>query len=146
MRLLDDGCRIFDFEFSRWGPVVLDAAYLLAPFPSCWCFANLPNDVTAPAVDAYRACLQAADADLGPYWDAATTAALAGWIVSRGGMLANALEKDHEWGTTTMRPRLLAWLRNFTDLATGRRPSPPAGPRRRAARSALAALARAGHT
>jgi Phosphotransferase enzyme family len=119
VRLLDGGCRIFDFEFSSWGPVVLDAAYLLAPFPSCWCFATLPNDVTAPAVDAYRACLQAAGVDMGRYWDAATTAALAGWIVARGGVLAKALEEDHEWGTTTMRPRLLAWLRNFIDQADG---------------------------
>jgi hypothetical protein len=27
------------------------------------------------------------------------------------------LEEDHEWGTTTMRPRLLAWLRSFTRTA-----------------------------
>ena len=34
--------RIFDFETSGFGPVALDAAYLRAPFPSCWCFARLP--------------------------------------------------------------------------------------------------------
>ena len=41
-RLADGVCRIFDFETSGWGAVALDAAYLLAPFPSCWCFASLP--------------------------------------------------------------------------------------------------------
>jgi hypothetical protein len=32
-------------------------------------------------------------------------------------MLAEALDRDHEWGTTTMRPRLLAWLRTCTGRA-----------------------------
>jgi hypothetical protein len=27
------------------------------------------------------------------------------------------LEEDDEWGTTTMRPRLLTWLRSFTSAA-----------------------------
>jgi Ser/Thr protein kinase RdoA (MazF antagonist) len=115
--LLDGSCRFLDFERSSWGPVVLDAAYLLAPFPSCWCFANLPDEVAAPAVDAYRARLQAAGIDLSPGWDAAVAAALAGWIVARGQMIARVLEEDHEWGTTTLRPRLLAWLRNFAEQA-----------------------------
>jgi Ser/Thr protein kinase RdoA (MazF antagonist) len=119
VRLLDGGCRIFDFETSGWGPVVLDACYLLAPFPSCWCFANLPADVAGPAVDAYRARLAAADVDLGPEWDAATAVALAVWIVARGQAIATALEEDREWGTTTMRPRLMAWLRNFVHHADG---------------------------
>jgi hypothetical protein len=82
---------------SSWGPVVLDAAYPLAPFPSCWCFANLPADVTGPAVDAYRARLAAADIDLGPDWGAATAAALAAWIIARGQGLAMVLEEDREW-------------------------------------------------
>jgi Ser/Thr protein kinase RdoA (MazF antagonist) len=117
VRLIDGACRIFDFETSGWGPVAFDAAYLLAPFPSCWCFANLPGEVAAPAVDAYRARLEAAGIGLGPPWDAAMTAALAGWIVARGRGLARVLEEDREWGTTTLRPRALTWLRNFADQA-----------------------------
>jgi Ser/Thr protein kinase RdoA (MazF antagonist) len=70
---LDGRCRIFDFEHSGWGPVVLDASYLLAPFPSCWCFGRLPVSVAAPAMSAYRGRLQAAGIDLGPSWDAAMT-------------------------------------------------------------------------
>ena len=53
VRLLADGARIFDFETSGWGTVALDAAYLLAPFPSCWCFAGLPATAAAPALQAY---------------------------------------------------------------------------------------------
>jgi len=32
-------------------------------------------------------------------------------------MFAEALDADDEWGTTTMRPRLLAWLGTFTGRA-----------------------------
>jgi Ser/Thr protein kinase RdoA (MazF antagonist) len=117
VRLRADGGRIFDFETSGWGPVVLDAAYLLAPFPSCWCFARLPAEVAAPALDAYRAVLQAAGLEPGPDWDAAMTAALATWIIARGPMIREALEADPPWGTTTLRPRLLTWLRAFAGAA-----------------------------
>jgi hypothetical protein len=44
-------------------------------------------------------------------------AALACWLVGRGERLAGLLEEDPEWGTTTLRPRLLAWLRSFTGQA-----------------------------
>jgi Ser/Thr protein kinase RdoA (MazF antagonist) len=117
VRFAGGRCRIFDFEHSGWGAVVLDASYLLAPFPSCWCFGRLPASVAAPAMSAYRGRLQAAGIDLGPSWDAAMTAALGAWIVAWGDRIAKVLEEDDEWGTTTMRPRLLAWLRSFTSAA-----------------------------
>jgi hypothetical protein len=110
-------CRIFDFETSGWGPVALDAAYLLAPFPSCWCFASLPAEAAAPAMRAYRDQMTSAGVSLGPDWDAALAAALAGWIVARGAAIGRALDEDGKWGTTTMRPRLLTWLRSCTDTA-----------------------------
>ena len=34
-----------------------------------------------------------------------------------GHAITRALEEDREWGTTTMRPRLLTWLRSFTSAA-----------------------------
>ena len=46
------------------------------------------------------------------------TAALGAWIVAWGDAIAKVLEEDDEWGTTTMRPRLLTWLRSFTDAAS----------------------------
>jgi Ser/Thr protein kinase RdoA (MazF antagonist) len=116
-RFVDGRCRIFDFEHSGWGAVVLDASYLLAPFPSCWCFGRLPASVAEPALSAYRARLEAAGIDLGPSWDVAMTAALGAWIVTWGDAIAKVLEEDDEWGTTTMRPRLLTWLGSFTDAA-----------------------------
>ncbi len=117
VRFLDGRCRIFDFEHSGWGAVVLDASYLLAPFPTCWCFGRLPASVAAPAMAAYRSRLQAAGIDLGRSWDVAMTAALGAWIVAWGDAIAKVLEEDYEWGTTMMRPRLLTWLRSFTSAA-----------------------------
>jgi Ser/Thr protein kinase RdoA (MazF antagonist) len=117
MRFVGGRCRIFDFEHSGWGAVALDASYLLAPFPSCWCFGRLPAEVATPAMSAYRGCLQAAGIELGPSWDACMAAALGAWVVARGGLISRALTEDREWGTTTMRPRLLTWLDSFTSAA-----------------------------
>jgi aminoglycoside phosphotransferase (APT) family kinase protein len=110
-------CRIIDFETSGWGPMALDVAYLLAPFPSCWCFARLPAEAAGPALLAYRDQVTSAGVDLGPDWDAALTAALAGWVVARGARIGRDLEEDRSWGTTTMRPRLLTWLGSFIGAA-----------------------------
>ena len=119
VRMLGGECLIFDFESSGWGPVTLDAAYLLAPFPSCWCFGRLPAGAAAAALDAYRARVGEAGIELGPDWDVAMAAAMAVWVIARGRALREALEEDDSWGTTTMRPRLLAWLRSF-GAAAGR--------------------------
>ena len=110
-------CRIFDFETSGWGPVALDAAYLLAPFPSCWCFASLPAAVAGPAVAAYREVVTGAGVTLGADWDVALAAAIGSWVVARAPALSHALDEDREWGTTTARPRVLTWLASFTDAA-----------------------------
>ena len=110
-------CRIIDFETSGWGPIALDVAYLLAPFPSCWCFASLPAEVADPALAAYREQVTSAGMELGRDWEDALTAALAGWVVARGARIGRALEQDRNWGTTTMRPRLLTWLSSFIAAA-----------------------------
>ncbi len=83
VRFTGGTCRIFDFETSGRGPVAFDAAYLVAPFPTCWCFATLPADIAGPAIDAYRARLAAAGVSLGREWEDLTTAALAGLIIAR---------------------------------------------------------------
>lgn len=117
LRLTNGICRLFDFEHSGWGCVALDVANLVAPFPTCWCFASLPSEFAAPALDAYREHMRAAGIGLGADWDAAMTVALAALVVSAGPRIAAALSEDSQWGTTTMRPRLLAWLRSFTGQA-----------------------------
>ena len=68
-------------------------------------------------MSAYHGRLEAAAINLGPSWDIAMTAGLGAWIVACGDAIAKVLAEDHEWGTTTMRPRLLTWLRSFTSAA-----------------------------
>ncbi len=110
--LVDGRCRLFDFERAGWGSVAADAAYLLAPFPSCWCFAGMPPDAVGAAWRAYEAVLAEAGADLGRGWERAVAAALAGYLVN-GAAWALPDRHDEDWGTTTRRPRLLAWSRSF---------------------------------
>jgi aminoglycoside/choline kinase family phosphotransferase len=111
-------CRLIDFETSGWGPIALDVAYLLAPFPSCWCFASLPSEAAGPALLAYRDQVTNAGIDLGADWETALAAALAGSVVGRGAAIGRALDKDRDWGTTTVRPRLLTWLDSFIRAAS----------------------------
>jgi Ser/Thr protein kinase RdoA (MazF antagonist) len=115
-QITDGTCRLFDFETSGWGPVALDAAYLLLPFPSCWCFAELPADVSGTAMSEYRSAMSAAGVAMGPEWDASLAAALATLITARGRALADAVGRDNTWGTTTIRPRILTWLRGFVSF------------------------------
>jgi hypothetical protein len=116
--IADGSCRIIDFETSGWGPIALDVAYLLAPFPSCWCFARLPAEAAGPALLAYQDEAANAGLEFGPDWEVALTAALAGWVVARGARIGRALEEDRNWGTTTIRPRLLTWMRSFIEAAS----------------------------
>ena len=88
------------------------------PFPSCWCFASLPSEAAGPALLAYRDQVTNAGIDLGADWETALTAALAASVAARGAGIARALDRDGDWGTTTMRPRLLTWLLSFIDVAS----------------------------
>lgn len=116
--IADGNCRLIDFETSGWGPLALDVAYLLAPFPSCWCFASLPAQASGPALVAYRDQVTSAGIDLGADWEIAMAAALAVSVVARGPGIGRALHEDVDWGTTTARPRLLTWLSSFIGAAS----------------------------
>jgi Ser/Thr protein kinase RdoA (MazF antagonist) len=117
VRLSGGGIHIFDFEHSSIGSPALDAAYLLAPFPSCWCFASVPESISAPAMNAYLAALTAGGVETTDELQRELAAALAGWVVARGSMIERALKRDEQWGTTTMRPRLMAWTERFVAIA-----------------------------
>jgi hypothetical protein len=52
--LLDDGCRLIDFEWSEVRHPAWDAAYLAVPWPTCWCSWLIPDATAERAMDAYR--------------------------------------------------------------------------------------------
>jgi Ser/Thr protein kinase RdoA (MazF antagonist) len=117
VRYVAGRCRAFDFERSSPGSVALDAAYLVAPFPTCWCFARLPPDASDAAVAAHRAVLRAGGVAVDGTWDHAVAVAIGAWIVARTPLLVEALADDRLWGTTTLRPRFLAWTSAFPERA-----------------------------
>lgn len=119
VRVAGGRCVFFDFEMAGLGSVALDAAYLKAPFPSCWCFALPPQDVADAATAAYEHVLEEGGLRLGEEWDASVAAALACWAVGRWRLIRDAIEQDREWGTTTVRPRLLVWLAAAAEACEG---------------------------
>jgi Phosphotransferase enzyme family len=123
--LVDGRARILDYERASPGSVAMDAAYLLAPFPSCWCFAPLPAAVAAAAYDAYLAARSAAGAPVGPAWAEEMAAALVAPFAMHAAAFARALGRPAApgdrgpgldgapWGTTTTAPRLVTWAATF---------------------------------
>ena len=109
VRVIDGTCRLFDFEVSAAGCATLDFGYLVAPFPSCWCFGPLPDELAHEAQAAYWKTFSASGAVPGDAWKVATAAALACYLVSRVGGLEDFLAGSLTWGTTTGLPRLLMW-------------------------------------
>ena len=107
---------LLDLERCSPGSIALDAAYLLAPFPSCWCFGRVPQDLAGAGLAAHRTALADHGIVLGDGWDVAVAAALGAWVVVRGSQAAENVEDTGHgrvWGTTTMRPRLLSWADAF---------------------------------
>jgi len=50
-----DGLVLVDFESATMRPVAWDLAYLVVPWPSCWCAWRLPEGVAADALGAWCA-------------------------------------------------------------------------------------------
>ena len=115
--LVDGRLRLFDYEHAGFASVVLDASYVVAPFPTCWCFARIPADLSARAESAYRRRLVAGgvpEAGDDGAWNDALAAALASWVLARGPVLGRALgEEDRVWGTSRMQARLFQWMDAF---------------------------------
>ncbi len=104
--------RLLDFEFAGIGHPLLDGVYGRVPFPTCWCIGRLPEHVTQAMERAYwtelgHGCLAARD-------DAryARAVACAYWMIQlcHCSPLPKLLEEDFEWGTATIRQRLLVLL------------------------------------
>lgn len=123
--IVDGQVRLFDFEYTNYGSVLLDASYIVAPFPTCWCFGRVPPVLSERAVAAYRQELATAhpEASDDEAWRDALAMALASWVLARGEVLAKAAVEDRDWGTTSMRPRLLQWMDAFLSVESSQQPA-----------------------
>jgi hypothetical protein len=87
----DDGLVLIDFEGAQWRHVAWDVAYLIVPWPSCWCAWRIPAGVAQRAIDTYQA-LSGVDA-VGFRHD--VDAAAVGWaFLSLGYFLPRALREN----------------------------------------------------
>ena len=118
--MTEDALCFFDFEFGGFRHALLDAAYLRAPFPTCWCVNRLPPDLPTRLEETYRAelvqgCPEAGDDTL---FFPALVSANAYWaIASVSWSLEEALKEDSRWGLSTARQRHPLRLANFAEAA-----------------------------
>ena len=89
-----DGLVLIDFEGAQWRHVAWDVAYLMMPWPSCWCAWRMPNAVAERAVAAYRAAANLSYVD-SPEFDRDLAAAVAGWaLMSTSWFLPRAMANE----------------------------------------------------
>ena len=100
----------FDCEGARMRHALLDAAYLLAPFPTCWCMSRLPSGLPERLLAAYREYFPGGDDS-----DEQLTLVLAGWVMLTltWDWAGKWEEEDHTWGLVTLRQRHLHRLENL---------------------------------
>ena len=116
VRLVSDRLRVYDFEYASIGHVLLDAAYLSVPFPTCWCVASLPSSLVTRANAAYRERLGVVDEEA---WHRELTLACAAWLVATvPRQIDQARDANPTWGITTVRERIAGRLGRFVDRTT----------------------------
>jgi hypothetical protein len=116
--VLDTGkkLRLIDFETGRFGHALIDAAYGRMMFPSCWCANRLPHAMVQQMENTYRAiliknCPIAADDKI---FETALVNVCGFWLLyTLSRHFKDALEKDLDFGISTIRQRILARFEVF---------------------------------
>ena len=111
-----DKLRLIDFETGRFDHAFIDAACGRMMFPSCWCSKRLPLDLVRQMEHTYRTilikhCPLAQDDEV---FETALVNACGLWLLyTLSRHLDYALEKDGDFGISTIRQRILARLETF---------------------------------
>ncbi|GIJ71128.1 phosphotransferase [Virgisporangium ochraceum] len=125
-----DGMVLIDFEEACVRHVAWDAAYLLLPWPSCWCSWGLPDGVARTALGRWRETLaRHIPAVAGTDFDRDLDVAVVAWaVMSSAWFLRGALDEEHEppAGTPPRGPTRRAVIRHRLRLVTARREVSPA--------------------
>lgn len=108
---------LIDFEMGRPAHALLDAVYLVAPFPTCTCAGRLPNEVAFSLLELYRQELARfipAASDVAAF-NSAVVDACSGWLVYRlGWLLREACQgESRQWEIGTTRGRILCGLEQY---------------------------------
>jgi len=97
----------FDCEGALMRHALIDAAYFIAPFPTCWCCARMPEGLPEALIAAYRERFPG-----GGDFDAQLTMMLAFWVAVSAprGALFGWMTQDRPWNLSTIRQRgLQGW-------------------------------------
>jgi Ser/Thr protein kinase RdoA (MazF antagonist) len=115
-----DGLILLDFEGATIRPVAWDAAYLIVPWPSCWCSWRLPDGVATAAYEVWRsrAVPALSSVELGTH---VARASLVWTFISAGWFLAGAVRDDP--APTRPGPTRRALIQHRLGLVTGAEPA-----------------------
>lgn len=116
---VDGKLRLLDFERAQFRHALLDGVYGRIHFPTCWCVNRIPAHLPPRMEVAYRAELRKGcpEADDETLFGRAVVVACAFWTVRMcdwigqrraGYEPAAPIQRDHVWGSATMRQRVLA--------------------------------------
>lgn len=112
--VLDDHrVRLIDFEYAELRHRAWDVAYLLAPWPSCWCAWTLPQEVARDGIAAY--CAAVGDAVRPQQLARDLEVATLGWqAMTPAWFIAGAFEDD-DTGAGPRRPARRAFVLHRLD-------------------------------
>jgi Phosphotransferase enzyme family len=112
--------RLIDFETGFFGHALIDAAYGRMMFPSCWCSNRLPHATVQQMERTYRATLaqNCPIVEDDHVFETALVKTCGFWLLcTLTRHFEDALEKDLDFGTSTIRQRILARLETFIATA-----------------------------
>jgi hypothetical protein len=119
-RNINGRLRLFDFETSGFRHALQDGVYGRMHFPSCWCVNRFPPEIPLAMERAYRSDLvkgvpEAADDRL---FNRAVAEICAFWVLAAcvWYKLPELMEKDGEWGISTLRQRIIVRSGIFAEL------------------------------
>lgn len=114
-RITTDRVQFFDFEAGAFRHALADAAHYLVPFPNCWCWRRLPEEVAGEMEAAYRTelaigCPATCDDERYNHALAAVVGAWFVWTLHR--------RLPHAADDFLMRARTVTALHNFISVAS----------------------------
>jgi hypothetical protein len=113
------GLALIDFEGAQWRHIAWDVAYLLVPWPTCWCSWRIPDGVAERALAAYRGIAAKGFPELADAgFDADVEAAVVGWaLLSTSWFIDNALGSDPQLNPDKPTPNRRAMILHRLDRA-----------------------------
>ena len=120
--VLDTGekLRLIDFETGHFGHAFLDATFCRMMFPTCWCSKKIPDDVIRKVEDTYRKTLISYFPLLenDEIYERNLISVCGFWLLyTLQRHFDDALEKEEDFGISTIRQRILARLESFIAIS-----------------------------